>query len=384
MKPARILLVHLSANGDCLMVTTIARQIKNDYPGCHLTWAIGYKCRQVIDNNSDVDEVWEVRYGSQESPLGDVWHRVRREAEERYVRGEFDFVFYTQVYPDNVSNFDGTTRSSTFRCYPHPITVPMSPVMSLRDQEVEHVRLFAAGKELSRYRSVILLECAPGSGQSVLDLTKGIVLAEKIVSTHEDAVVVVSTHMPFTSPHPRIIDGSCLSFRENAALSHFCSLLVGCSSGITWLLTSGAAKSLLPTVQFLSRRAVAGGFASVVHDFDYWGIPSGHVLESDADNVEDMAFVITCALADFPSARVRHHKVFKPPFWGFLFFFDFHSLRGMTRFPCTFMLFMRRNRYTWRDVCQLWSLWRFIGDVVRKGPLSLSKIFRRRTSSTSA
>ena len=36
----KVSLVQLDANGDCLYATTIARQIKQDYPGCHLTWWI--------------------------------------------------------------------------------------------------------------------------------------------------------------------------------------------------------------------------------------------------------------------------------------------------------------------------------------------------------
>lgn len=376
MSPVRILLVHLVANGDCLMVTTIARQIKKDYPGCHLTWAISYKCRQVIDNNPDVDEVWEVRYGADESPVGDVWRRIRNEAELKRSRGEFDFVFYTQIYPDNVSNFDGTTRSSTFGCYPHPITVPVAPVVCLRGEETERVRSFVVEKGLDRFRSVVLFECAPGSGQSVLAQPKGIAVAERIVAAHEDAVVIVSTHVPFVSPHPRIIDGSCLSFRENAALSHFCTLFVGCSSGITWLLTSEAAKKL-PTVQFLNRRAMASGFASVAYDFAYWGLPSAHILESDAEAAESMAIIVSEAMVDFSAARSQYHIIFRPAFWDFLCFFDYHSLRGATRIFGTFARFVRRNRFSCREVFQLDSLFRIMKYT---GSGVLRFLFRRRCS----
>ena len=61
MQPGKkILLVQLFSNGDCLYATTIARQIKNDYPGCHLTWAIAGFCKSIIANNPFVDEVVEV------------------------------------------------------------------------------------------------------------------------------------------------------------------------------------------------------------------------------------------------------------------------------------------------------------------------------------
>jgi hypothetical protein len=52
-----ILLVQLYANGDCLYATTLARQIKHDYPGCHLTWAISPSCKSIIDLNPYVDAV---------------------------------------------------------------------------------------------------------------------------------------------------------------------------------------------------------------------------------------------------------------------------------------------------------------------------------------
>ncbi len=60
----RILLGMLASNGDCLYATAIARQIKVDFPGCHLTWAIGSLSRQVLANNPDIDQVWELPQNS--------------------------------------------------------------------------------------------------------------------------------------------------------------------------------------------------------------------------------------------------------------------------------------------------------------------------------
>src|SRR5512138_3038540 len=45
MVQRRVLLGQLEANGDCVYATTVARQIKTDNPDCHLTWAIGSRCR---------------------------------------------------------------------------------------------------------------------------------------------------------------------------------------------------------------------------------------------------------------------------------------------------------------------------------------------------
>lgn len=56
----RILLGQLGANGDCLYATALARQLKQDFPGCHLTWAVGAANRGVLANNPDIDALWEL------------------------------------------------------------------------------------------------------------------------------------------------------------------------------------------------------------------------------------------------------------------------------------------------------------------------------------
>ena len=50
-------MVQLYSNGDCLYATTVARQIKNDYPDCHITWAIASFCKDIINLNPFVDDV---------------------------------------------------------------------------------------------------------------------------------------------------------------------------------------------------------------------------------------------------------------------------------------------------------------------------------------
>jgi len=72
MAGQRVLLVHLTSNGDCLMATTVTRQIKNDYSGCNLTWAISRKCQQVIENDPFVDEIWPIESEPYDHPHGDV------------------------------------------------------------------------------------------------------------------------------------------------------------------------------------------------------------------------------------------------------------------------------------------------------------------------
>ena len=81
MEQKRILIVQLAALGDCLYVTALARQIKHDYPGCHLTWAISNRCSQVIQNNPYIDDIWEVFIEKMSDAAGDAWEETKKNPE---------------------------------------------------------------------------------------------------------------------------------------------------------------------------------------------------------------------------------------------------------------------------------------------------------------
>ena len=365
----RILLIHLGANGDCVMATTIARQIKSDYPGCHLTWLIASRYAAVIRNNPFVDSIWAFEFTAGESMIDNGWYRCKAEADARQTAGDFDLIFSTQIYPDNVANFDGTTRSSTFRNYPAPITVPVTPVVRLLEEETAHVECFAGKHKLSHYQHVILLECSPNSGQSFLTLEKGLNLAHRLVDAKPDLVVIISTHLPFESPYERIISGACLSYRENAALSHYCTLLVGCSSGITWVTTSDAGKRL-NTVQFLSC-VLGGGFASVAYDFKHWGLPTEHILESTVVDDDKMLEIVLTALENFALAREKHHQILHPIFWGWLLFMDYRkSWRGILMSYRTLRYYIARNGLRLSDILDFdafFEVIRIAYRIIRRG-----------------
>ena len=257
----------LISNGDCLMATVLAKQIKKDYPGCHLTWAVSNLCKQVVENNPFVDTVWEVPLNNKKEAEHESWFRFRDEALRRKRAGEFDETFFTQIYPINVYNYDGTTRGTVYNSYPHPVTVEATPVLRLYDHETEKVKKYSLHHRLYSYRHVILFECAPVSGQSFVTPEFALEVSRKIVQQRSDTIVIISTHLALESPHEHIIIGNNLTLRENAELTKRCSLLVGCSSGITWVCNSDWAKPL-PSIQFL-KRAIGFKFASVVYDHKY-------------------------------------------------------------------------------------------------------------------
>jgi hypothetical protein len=343
MKGKKFLIVHLEANGDCLMVTAIARQIKHDYPGSRVIWMISEKCKQVIAHNPFVDEIRIFAY-TKEEPVVALWTRLKQETERQKQQGLYDEIFYTQIHTDNLYHYDGTTRTSTFRAYPHKITVPVSPSLVLTEEETQRVKIFAEKHKLASYKKVLLVECAPSSGQSKFNMEIALHVGTALVEQDPEMVYIMSTHIAFQSPHARIIDGSVLTFRENAELSKYCTFLLGCSSGITWLLTSEWAKKI-PSLQILNPEARFFQFASVKYDFEYWKLDHHHIIEStDAEAHHIIKMVIT-AIKDFPQAYKLYNENLAPNIDALLYNIEF--LLGQKKVKqafLTFLYFSERNK----------------------------------------
>ena len=215
----RILLAHLNSNGDCLYATAVAHQIKVDYPNCHLTWAISSMCRNILDGNPHVDEIWEIPLKTV-TEIPQVWQRFQTEAWQRKANGDFDEIFVTQFMPGCPHNYDGLIRSSTFRGYPKPITVPVTPVLRLSLAEVENVSKFIEVHQIKNKKNVILFECSPKSEQSFLNLEFALEIARKIVQEFSNTCVILSSDISLKEANENIIDGSILSLRENAELAN--------------------------------------------------------------------------------------------------------------------------------------------------------------------
>ncbi len=358
----KILLGHLGSFGDCLYATTIARQIKHDFPGCHLTWAIGSMYSSIIYLNPYVDDTWEIPAAG----VGEIvveWPKFQREAIERKSRGDFDEIFLTQILPGNLRNYDGTIRSSTFRNYPGKITVPTTPVLRLSATEVENVRRFAAERRLSEKKSVILFECVPRSGQSSANLEFALEAAKQVISLLPNVCVILSSHLSFASNDDRIIDGSVLSFRENAELTKHCTLLVGSSSGISWLCTSDWAKRL-PMIQLIKPDAFC--FASLVYDHEYFGLPHDSIIEMKGSDPGRLTRCVVSAVEDgFVEAKSTFHQKIK---MSYRYYEDsqFELLRHWKlKEGFRFLLFhLRRHGFHLRFV--LWPFFRVFEKLVRR------------------
>jgi|GEM_PF-440565 Predicted O-linked N-acetylglucosamine transferase, SPINDLY family len=301
----RILLGQLGSNGDCLHATTLARQIKHDYPNCHLTWAISSMCRSMIEGNPFVDEIWEFPARNW-SEIVAAWYDMEKEVQVRLSRGEFDEVFLTQVSPNNYQNYDGTTKGSLFRGYPKPITVPIQNILRLRSDEIEIVRNFAEHHNLLKRSHVILFEYTSSSSQSFVKPEYALSVAQGLVSRLPDCTIILSSHIKITTGDTRIIDGSVLTLRENAELTKYCSLLIGCSSGVTQIALTDWAKPL-PMIQLLL--ASTSVYASIAHDLEYSQQSSEQVLEMTDCSIEQ---VVECAytalIQGFSTARSQFNQ----------------------------------------------------------------------------
>ena len=273
--PKKILLLHLMSNGDCLYATAIARQIKQDYPGCHLTWAIATFCKGIIDNNPYVDAIWEIPNVNRNNCTTILRQLKREDIPAKKASGEFDEVFFTQIADENLANYDGTVRSAILRAYDKPLSVPLTPVLRLRESEIEKAKAFAEKYKLSTFKNVVLFEFAPQSGQLAMTPELAMKMAGDIIA-NENTAIILSSSIKIGDANPKIIDGSQLSLRETAYITHYCTLLLGCSSGITWISTSDAAKAL-PMIQMLDPNAF--WVNPISRDFERCGFSTDNLIE---------------------------------------------------------------------------------------------------------
>jgi ADP-heptose:LPS heptosyltransferase len=302
MRSKKILLVQLYSNGDCLYATTVARQIKKDFEGCHLVWAVASFCKTIIANNPYVDEVLIVENLIKSDVVG--FRKLKRLFVEQKRKGDFDELFITQNMDTNQAFYDGCIRSNILKAYPFKISVPVTPVLRLTNDEIHAAEEFGRKHKLSDYKHVILFEYAPQSGQSKITTNFALNVAEEIVK-YDSTAIILSSGNKIKGSVSCIIDGSVLSFRETAALTHHCTLLLGCSSGITWASTSEAGK-LLPTIQLLNPESK--WINPVSRDFERFDISTEKVIELIEFDEEKTIACLKSAMENFKGAKASFNQ----------------------------------------------------------------------------
>src|SRR5436309_8423398 len=274
----RVALVHLAEYGDCLFATLVARQIKRDHPGCHLTWVIGDKCASIINGNPHVDAVHKIDLSSRDEAYSSGWENAKTWVADQVRMGNLEKAYFTQIFPDNLRYYDGLIRTTIYGAYGKPITGPHLPEVFLTEAENRNVADFAEKHCLREFKHVFLFECGPSSGQSPMTPARGEALAHALGKYHPEVVFLMSSTETLVRPSPQVVDASCLTYRENAALARHCTGLVGCFSGITVLTTSTAGKAL-PMLQILAKSDGVFRWGSVAMDFRRVRLDESRVIE---------------------------------------------------------------------------------------------------------
>jgi len=303
----KILIGQLASFGDCLYATVIAKQIKIDYPNCHLTWAIGAKYQSVIYNNPYIDKIWII---DNNDYYFEGWTLFENECNKLKSEGVFDKIFLSQIYPKNLYLFDGTIRSSILQVYPNKIT-DVTPIIQLTKEEINNVNSFILKYKLIN-RKLIIFEFAPSSMQSYVNLEFALKTAELLLKIlqNNNLTIILSSHLKITTGNESIIDGSELTFRENAELLNRSELLIGCSSGITWLSTSNWVKKI-PTIQLINHKSY--WFAGMIYDFQYHGLNHDNIIELRKCSPEYLTNCINYVLSfDVYKAKNIYNYIVKP------------------------------------------------------------------------
>ena len=135
--------------------------------------------------------------------------------------------------------------------------------------------------------------------------------------------------------------------REHAALTHYCSLFVGCGSGLTVVATSATAKEL-PNIQLLSTRTSV--FASFFHDFEYFGKSTDRFIEmgdAPAEMVADS--IVTCCISGPATARGIYHEPLPVNFDFYVELIDRCLLQKGRYFDALESLSVTADRYGWNE-----------------------------------
>lgn len=329
MAQQKILLALLNSNGDCLYGTVVARQIKEiNYPGCHLTWAVNSKCKQTLLLNPHVDELWEIPTAKSLTTKSE-WRKFVTQAEQRKTKGDFDTIFYIQIIDKNLIRLNGEVRQSIYNNYPHQITVSNQPVLQLSETEINNVAKFAAQHNLNRFKHVILIECGPDSFRSTLNPNSVLHFAKEFTFFRNDIALILSSNKKINETNEQIIDGSTLTFRENAAITHFCDFFIGCSSGISWICTSTAAKPL-PRIIVINEKMMLN--TSMCDDHSKAALSTDNIIEmhestSVLKNVKDALDL--CLQGNFNVAKEKYHQQFHRKNFKYLYLVSKSSFSQM-------------------------------------------------------
>jgi hypothetical protein len=252
-KRTKILIVLLFSNGDCLLSEPILSNIKKRYPNAHITWNVASFSKNFLLNNPNIDSLIEV---NEVAKYDIVSYRKYKLKIELQVKNKlWDKVYFLQLTDTNQANYDGCIRSMLYNSYGEKVETSVVPKIYLTKAEVEKALAFFNKYNLNLFEKIILFEFAPQSGQLVMSAMDAIEIAYKITSQDENVAIVMSSSSKLDVNNKNVIDGSELGIRETGAFMKHCHLLLGCSSGLSWMATSNIGNNI-PLIQIINPQAL--------------------------------------------------------------------------------------------------------------------------------
>jgi hypothetical protein len=365
--PKRYLVLHLNSNGDLLFATAITKQLKEvDDPGCHITWAVAKPFKSVLLNNPHINHIWEIDAENYLDIKTRVFRKVEDEVKTRMAKGEWDQVICPQLMFENMWRYDGTIRRAILKSYPGTIN-DVTPVLRLTEEEQKNVAAFVLKINLKKYKVVVLFECSPQSGQSLVTPEFAFNIATEILERNPDTAFILTSNKKIHSSIANIIDGSELSFRENAELTNYCTHLIGCSSGITWLSLSDWSKQLV-MLQLNST-----GINPVRRDFQREGIDDSNLVEMHRFNVKSVVQCFTLIMnGEIAAAKEKFNQEVPP---------EVSFIEGILLYLLNNKYYKKASEFIYRNIVQS-SFHPALLLMILKLPLSaIGKFVKRKRSS---
>jgi hypothetical protein len=302
----RVLIIMLYSNGDILLSTPIAKDIKDRFPNSHITWLVAKGFESVLYENIYIDQI--------ESLEGIVKgnYKLIQSKKNKFIRENiFDRVFDIQTIGKNQGNYDGCTRSAIFNSYPYKI-FDITPILNLNVLEKENVHEFLKKHNINNYKNKILFEFAPQSGQSNLTEEFCINISKIIIENIENTCVIMSSPFKIPSNINGVFDASDLSLRENAELINNCNLFLGTSSGISWIAQSSYCKPI-NMIQLVKNDYLFTNIISI--DRTIFNLPKNDLIEIHINSNENFILeVVNSSILNFKNARQKYCVSFKPNF----------------------------------------------------------------------
>ncbi len=301
-KQSKILIVLLFSNGDCLLSEPVLSNIKKKYPNAHITWNVASFSKNFLLNNPNIDSLIEVNEVAKYDIVS--YRKYKLKIEHQIKNKLWDKVYFLQLTDTNQANYDGCIRSMLYNSYGENMETSVVPQIYLTKEESDKALAFVNKYNLNHFENIVLFEFAPQSGQLVMSAMDAIEIANKITTQNNNVAVIMSSSSKLDINNRNIIDGSELGIRETGALLKYCHLLLGCSSGLSWMATSNIGNNI-PLIQIINPKALWVNPMS--RDFEWFQI-NQPIKELYEFNINLIVECVRFSLVSFDQARLMYQK----------------------------------------------------------------------------